>query len=103
MAEQLSAEGWAVLDRNWRCEAGELDLVVERAGAVRVVEVKARAPGDPSGLDAVDRSKRRRLRSAAEAWLDARGAPNREIAFLLVVVTGGDEGSFAADWFDDPF
>jgi putative endonuclease len=60
--------------RNWRCSLGEIDLVLAREGLVVVCEVKTRtssAMGPPH--EAVDRVKRRKLRTLAEAFLAARG------------------------------
>ena len=53
----------AVLDRNWHCRWGELDLVLERQQQLLVVEVKGRRTGhrDRHGLDAFHSAKRRRL------------------------------------------
>lgn len=102
VAQRLRDEGWVELARNWRCEAGELDLVVERDGVLRFVEVKARAPADPGGLDAIGESKRRHLRHAGETWLTERGLPDREVAFLAVVVTCGED-DWTAEWLDDAF
>ncbi|MCB9686786.1 MAG: YraN family protein [Alphaproteobacteria bacterium] len=102
VAERLREQGWSELARNWRCDAGELDLVVERDGVLRFVEVKARAPGDEGGLEAIGESKRRHLRRAGETWLTERGLPEREVAFLVVVVTCGP-GAWTAEWLDDAF
>lgn len=101
MAEHLEAEGWRVCARNWRGGGAELDLVIERAGCVRFVEVKARPPGDDSALDAITADKRRRLVRGAEAWLAEHGAPAVEAAFLVAVVTTG--GRWTIEWWDDAF
>ena len=58
--------GFVVLERNWRCRAGELDLVVERDGIVVFSEVKTRRDdryGPPAA--AVGPSKQRRIRLLA--------------------------------------
>jgi putative endonuclease len=103
VARDLEAHGWTVLARNWRAGRGELDLVVVRDGVLRVVEVKARPEGEDLGaLDAVGWDKQRRLREAAEAWLEQHGPPEREIAFLLAVVTF-TAGTWSIEYWDDPF
>lgn len=64
--------GWQVLDRNWRCSAGELDLVAHdpRTGTLVFIEVKTRAgEGFGQPLEAVTRSKQRKLRELALHWL----------------------------------
>ena len=65
LAEAGSA-GMAVLDRNWHCRWGELDLVLERQQQLLVVEVKGRRTGcrDRHCLDAFYPVKRRRIARA---------------------------------------
>jgi len=69
-ARYLVERGMVLLDRNWRCEAGEIDLVL-RDGAVLVVcEVKTRSSqafGSP--LEGVTERKAARLRRLAARWL----------------------------------
>jgi putative endonuclease len=101
-AEVLTRDGWTVLARNWRARGGELDLVVERDGVLRFVEVKARDPSDDTGLDAIDGLKRRKLVAAAEAWLAERGPPRVEVAFLVAVVSFEADG-WSIEWLDDAF
>ena len=62
--------GYALVDRNWRCREGELDLVVSRGGALVFCEVKTRR-GDAFGapVEAVTVTKQRRLRVLATRWL----------------------------------
>ena len=68
-----------VLDRNWRCELGEIDLVLRDGHTLVVCEVKTRSAlrfGSP--LEAVTEAKAARLRRLAARWLDRpRGAPRR--------------------------
>ncbi len=72
-ARWYAKAGYRILDRNWRCEHGELDLVVGRATTVVFVEVKARSSGRyGSGFAAVGWEKQRRIRRLASAWLTAR-------------------------------
>jgi putative endonuclease len=99
VADALEADGWTVLERNWRGGGGEIDIVVERAGQLRFVEVKARSgPDDVAGLEAIGDHKQRRLRAAAEAFLSGHRRPFDEVAFLVAWVEGG-----TIEWIDDAF
>ena len=67
--------GYTVLARNWRCDIGEIDVVVCRPGEVVVAEVKARRNLDFGGpLQAISRSKQMRLRRLAARWLNEHRA-----------------------------
>ena len=58
-AEYLESYGLRILDRNWRCDTGEIDIVAVERQALVVVEVKSRTGlryGSP--LEAVSRAKR---------------------------------------------
>lgn len=102
VARRLQADGWAVLARNWRAPPGELDIVAERAGMLRVVEVKLRDLEDPRADDAIPSSKRSKLRATARAWLTARGEPEREVAFMVAWVELDGEG-MRVTLMDDAF
>ena len=66
--------GWKIVERNWRCSAGEIDIIaVDPTGPVPtmvVVEVKFRT-GNGYGrpLEAITFTKRRHLRSSCALWL----------------------------------
>lgn len=62
--------GYDILDRNWRCREGELDLVAARPGVVVFCEVKTRR-SDAFGVptEAVTAVKQRRIRMLAVRWL----------------------------------
>jgi putative endonuclease len=86
------SHGYDVLDRNWRCSIGELDIVARRGGLLAVVEVKTRrteAFGVPAL--AVTRVKQRRLRRLAASWLAEHRIGRRvEVRFDVASVVGDD-------------
>ncbi len=74
-AEYLSASGWPILERNWRCREGEADIIAydPTADALVVVEVKTRAgTGYGMPLDAITYAKARRLRHLAVIYARQR-------------------------------
>ena len=84
------ARGYTVLARNWRCPAGELDLVLGKGRSVVFCEVKARttvAFGSPA--EAVTADKRRRLRHLAARWLEQQARPVADIRFDVAAVLDG--------------
>lgn len=107
VARRLVSAGWNLVARNWVGAGGELDVVVVRDGRLRFVEVKARAPGDLDGLDAIGPGKRRRLVQAARAFLDQWTEPVQEACFTVALVhlpdapAGLDQAR--VEWLDDAF
>ncbi len=71
-ADHLAGLGLRIVERNWRCRYGELDLIAAdpAAGTVIFVEVKTRTGDGFGGLEqAVTPQKARRLRRLAGIWL----------------------------------
>ena len=92
-------DGYRVLARNWRCPAGEIDLIVFRDGLVVFCEVKTRrstAFGMPA--EAVDGRRQSRLRAAASTWLRSAEVRSDGVRFDVVSVLPGRveriEGAF---------
>ena len=73
--EFLEGSGWRILERNWRCPLGEIDIVARDRDALVIVEVKTRSStafGDPA--EAVRPAKAARLHRLAAQWLAERRA-----------------------------
>ena len=88
-AAWYARNGYTVVARNWRCRAGEVDLIVRRGRLVVICEVKARrstAFGPAAG--AVGPVKQQRLRRLAAAWLAASGVRGVEVRFDVVAING---------------
>lgn len=86
-ARHLIAGGMVLLDRNWRCEAGEIDLVLREGRVLVFCEVKTRTStryGNP--LEAVTDQKAARLRRLAARWLAAHSLRPDEVRIDVVGV-----------------
>ncbi|MEW6720874.1 MAG: YraN family protein [Thermodesulfobacteriota bacterium] len=86
----LEREGFAVLERNFRSPAGEIDIVARRGELLVFVEVRSRETasfGSPE--ETVGREKRLRVVSAARRYL-SRTSPDtwREARFDVIAVEG---------------
>lgn len=86
-ARHLRDLGLAVLDRNWRCSAGEIDIVLRDGSTLVVCEVKTRtstAAGTPH--EALTAAKLDRLRRLGERWAAEHGIRPSGIRVDLVAV-----------------
>jgi len=86
-ARHLVKSGMVLLDRNWRCPAGEIDLVLRDQQTLVICEVKTRSSaafGSP--LEGVSRVKASRLRRLAALWIEAHGIHARDVRIDLVGV-----------------
>lgn len=80
--------GYEILDQNWRCASGELDLVASRRDEIVFCEVKARRNSRfGMAAEAVDRRKQARLRALAAQWLREHDRHGR-VRFDVATVTG---------------
>jgi putative endonuclease len=88
-ARWYEEHGYVVVDRNWRCRDGEIDLVLTRARLLVFCEVKTRsndAYGSPAS--AVTPAKQARLRKLGMRWIDAQQARPASIRFDVACVIG---------------
>ncbi len=92
-ATYLTDAGLRVLDRNWRCRDGELDIVAREGTALVFCEVKTRrATGFGHPVEAVPAAKQRRLRTLAQRWLAAHAEHAPDVRFDVVGVLVGPAG-----------
>jgi putative endonuclease len=86
-AAYLTRAGLRVLDRNWRCREGELDIVAREGSALVFCEVKTRrGTGFGHPVEAVTPAKQRRLRILAHRWLAAHDEHAPDVRFDVVGV-----------------
>lgn len=86
-AAYLERTGKTVIDRNWRCRAGELDIVFLDECTIVFCEVKtrsSRSAGSPEA--AVDRRKQRRIARLATHYLQRAGLRDVDVRFDVIAI-----------------
>ncbi len=104
VAAWYEAQGYAILDRNWRVREGELDIVARRDATVVFCEVKTRrsdAYGAPA--EAVTARKQVRIRRLALAWLAAHDVRAPSLRFDVAAVRPDGRGRWIPDVFEAAF
>jgi putative endonuclease len=97
-AEHLGRMGWVIIDRNWRCAEGELDIVARDGPELVVCEVKTRSStGFGTPAEAVTPAKATRLRRLADRWLAAHGIRTSSVRIDIVGLVAVGRGRFSID------
>ncbi len=91
-AEYLAGSGIRILERNFRCPLGEIDLVAKDGRTIVFVEVRARqADGLCSPEESITVYKRRRLTRAALWYLKQRGLLDSHARFDVIAIRWNGE------------
>ena len=98
-ADLLRGAGLLLIERNWRCRLGEIDLIAEDRGMLVFAEVRMRTgPGFGGAGESVTLAKRARLIAAARLYLSRRPeVPCRFDVFLVDGLTA------QVQWIRDAF
>lgn len=88
--EFLKKQGYKIMETNYRCSLGEIDIVAKDKNVLCFVEVKTRRTKE-YGLpeEAVDWHKQRKLTKVALAYLKEKKAYNQDLRFDVVSVYPG--------------
>ena len=90
--DHLIDQGFEIIERNWRCRDGEIDIVAREGRTTVVVEVKTRGgTGYGHPLEAITPVKLARLRRLAGAWCAAHG-PVTALRIDAIAVVAGRAG-----------
>ncbi len=99
----LRRRGYTIVERNYRCPLGEVDLIALDGRTVVFVEVKTRRhAGAGSPYDAVDPRKQRQIVRVAEYYLTARRLHDRDVRFDVVGVWP-EGGGLTCELLQDAF
>ena len=87
VAKHYETLGYTIVDRNWLCRGGELDLVLTGTDVIVFVEVRSVTTDFLDGAEiSVTSQKQRRVSVAAELWLGQRPEFDGDVRFDVVAV-----------------
>ena len=101
--QYLTERGYTILDRNFRFDRGEIDIVARDSGVIVFIEVKTRKTGSVGAPEeAVTARKRDQIWKVAEGYLYERQLSDAECRFDVIAVKQ-ENGSPKISHFKDVF
>lgn len=96
--QYLSSSGFRILERNWRCRTGEIDIIAEHEGFIIFVEVRSRGgtllQGTPE--ESVNARKINQVRNTAQVYLHMKGYEERRVSFDVISCLLNEDLSIAS-------
>ena len=93
VADELKVRGWEIVERNYACRGGEIDIIARKGGTMVFVEVKARSTDEyGTAEEAVDERKQKRIIKAAGKYLAEHdtGCENFRFDAAIVDICDGE-------------
>jgi putative endonuclease len=97
----LQAKDWKVLERNFRCKLGEIDLIALNRGRIEFVEVRSSNQQYLAPSEMIDNKKLRKLRRLSLFWQMARARYNDPVALSLITIQQQNNRECKLTHFED--
>lgn len=104
-AEYLRKKGYTLLEKNFRCRMGEIDLIARKGRFLVFAEVKLRKNADyGQAREFVTAAKQRRIKTAASLWLaEHETALQPRFDVIEIYAPKGPEGCVRIGQIEDAF
>lgn len=104
-AEHLKKMGFEILERNYRCKIGEIDIIVRREKRIHFVEVRTRTDSGKFGSpeESVDVRKRLKIVRVAQWYLKERKLTEAAVSFSVLGVLMPIDNKTEFHWIENAF
>lgn len=83
----LVSRDYTILERNFSCRSGEIDIICEKDDVIFIVEVKTRSTHKTgTGFEAVDERKRRHMKTCASVYLKMTQRNPAAVRFQVIEI-----------------
>jgi len=101
---QLENQGCKIIESNYLCKLGEIDIIAQDKDSLIFVEVRYRKKNAYGGAGAsVDRKKQQKIIRTASLYLQKKNITNKVSCRFDVFAIQGDSGRLTYDWIKDAF
>lgn len=102
--DYLRKQGFDLIEQNFRCNIGEIDLIMQDGDDIVFVEVRSRSRTDYGhASETINRQKQRKIINAATWWLQQRNWLYTRYSRFDVVAIHYINDSVTLDWFKNAF
>jgi putative endonuclease len=91
VAQWLKDHGYKIIERNFRCRGGEVDVIAQKEEVLAFVEVKCRKRNYFALSEVITKSKQQKIAFAAQSFLYKRPTSSLAIRFDVALVEGIDD------------
>ena len=102
--ESLTAQGYCLIQRNFTCKTGEIDLILQKGDILVFAEVRSRTGteyGEPS--ETINRKKQDKIRKTARYYLYCNPYLEKYYCRFDVISIVWNNGNAAVEWIPDAF
>ncbi|NOX08397.1 MAG: YraN family protein [Gammaproteobacteria bacterium] len=101
----LLQQGLQIIEQNWYCRQGEIDLIAQTNDTLIFIEVRYRTRSDyGNGAESVHYHKRRKIISCARYYIHTHPAVEKcMIRFDVFSMSRDSAGEFSSHWIQDAF
>ena len=104
VAAFLRSKGYKIVNRNYQCRFGEIDIIAERREYIVFVEVKTRTQGGMyAPADAVDYKKQENIKSSAAAYINSFSIKNKIRYDIVEVILSDNNDLVSINHIEDAF
>ncbi len=93
--EYLEKHGYDILELNWRCRSGEIDIIAKYNDILVFVEVRTRKSKERFGTasESVDHRKQKKVREIALIYLHFNGKHDHDLRFDVIAIALDDKNN----------
>ncbi|CAN7519133.1 YraN family protein [Paenibacillus sp. LjRoot56] len=91
----LLEQEYQIVERNWRCRSGEIDIIAEKSNKLIFIEVRTRRPSNRFGTakESVDYRKQAKVREIAQVYMHRFHKYEQSIQFDVIAVEMSESNS----------